>query len=91
MSPAYRWVAAAAHSRRVRAGELGSDAAQRRYLDEDYQEGEALFPRGRYDEDRQQVDLQVRFTIIGAGIPNTGCGVMLQSYTVGGATLTRTN
>lgn len=39
----------------------------------------------------QNVDLQVRFTIIGAGIPNTGCGVMLQSYTLGGATLTRTN
>jgi hypothetical protein len=39
----------------------------------------------------QSVDLQVRFTIIGAGIPNTGCGVMLQSYTLGGATLTRTN
>jgi len=32
--------------------------SQRRYLDEDYLEGEALFPRGRYDEDRQQVDLR---------------------------------
>jgi len=32
--------------------------SQRRYLDEDYQEGEALFPGGRYDEDRQQVDLR---------------------------------
>ena len=32
--------------------------SQRRYLDEDYLEGEALFPAGRYDEDRQQVDLR---------------------------------
>ncbi|MDQ2642118.1 MAG: SDR family oxidoreductase [Pseudomonadota bacterium] len=32
--------------------------SQRRYLDEDYLEGEALFPSGRYDEDRQQVDLR---------------------------------
>jgi hypothetical protein len=32
--------------------------SQRRYLDEDYLEGEALFPGGRYDEDRQQVDLR---------------------------------
>ena len=30
--------------------------SQRRYLDEDYLEGEALFPTGRYDEDGQQVD-----------------------------------
>jgi NAD(P)-dependent dehydrogenase (short-subunit alcohol dehydrogenase family) len=32
--------------------------SQRRYLDEDYLEGESLFPSGRYDEDRQQVDLR---------------------------------
>jgi NAD(P)-dependent dehydrogenase (short-subunit alcohol dehydrogenase family) len=32
--------------------------SQRRYLDEDYQAGEALFPSGRYDEDLQQVDLR---------------------------------
>ena len=32
-----------------------------------------------------------RFTIIGANIPNTNCGARLQSYTLGGATLTRTN
>ncbi len=32
--------------------------SQRRYLDEDYLEGESLFPAGRYDEDRQQVDLR---------------------------------
>jgi NAD(P)-dependent dehydrogenase (short-subunit alcohol dehydrogenase family) len=31
---------------------------QRRYLDEDYQGGEALFPIERYDEDLQQVDLR---------------------------------
>jgi hypothetical protein len=39
----------------------------------------------------QNVDLTVRFAILGAGIPNTNCGVRLQSYTLGGATLTRTN
>ena len=32
--------------------------SQRRYLDEDYQNGDALFPAGRYDEDLQQVDLR---------------------------------
>jgi NAD(P)-dependent dehydrogenase (short-subunit alcohol dehydrogenase family) len=32
--------------------------SQRRYLDEDFLEGESLFPSGRYDEDRQQVDLR---------------------------------
>jgi NAD(P)-dependent dehydrogenase (short-subunit alcohol dehydrogenase family) len=32
--------------------------SQRRYLDEDYRDGEALFPAHRYDEDRQQVDLR---------------------------------
>jgi NAD(P)-dependent dehydrogenase (short-subunit alcohol dehydrogenase family) len=32
--------------------------SQRRYLDEDYQGGEALFPADRYDEDLQQVDLR---------------------------------
>ncbi|MCU0758838.1 MAG: SDR family NAD(P)-dependent oxidoreductase [Steroidobacteraceae bacterium] len=32
--------------------------SQRRYLDEDYLEGEALFPSGRYDEDLQQLDLR---------------------------------
>jgi len=32
--------------------------SQRRYLDDDYLEGEGLFPSGRYDEDRQQVDLR---------------------------------
>src|SRR4029453_17157203 len=32
--------------------------SQRRYLDEDYREGEAVFPANRYDEDRQQIDLR---------------------------------
>ena len=32
--------------------------SQRRYLDEDFQGSEALFPARRYDEDRQQVDLR---------------------------------
>jgi NAD(P)-dependent dehydrogenase (short-subunit alcohol dehydrogenase family) len=32
--------------------------SQRHYLDEDYLEGESLFPRGRFDADRQQVDLR---------------------------------
>ena len=32
--------------------------SQRRYLDEDYRDGETLFPANRYDEDRQQVDLR---------------------------------
>ncbi|MFO1503296.1 MAG: SDR family oxidoreductase [Steroidobacteraceae bacterium] len=30
--------------------------SQRRYLDEDFLEGEALFPTGRFDEDGQQID-----------------------------------
>jgi NAD(P)-dependent dehydrogenase (short-subunit alcohol dehydrogenase family) len=32
--------------------------SQRRYLDEDFRDGEALFPADRYDEDRQQIDLR---------------------------------
>ncbi|RYZ64300.1 MAG: SDR family NAD(P)-dependent oxidoreductase, partial [Proteobacteria bacterium] len=32
--------------------------SQRRYLDEDFASGESLFPTGRFDEDRQQVDLR---------------------------------
>jgi NAD(P)-dependent dehydrogenase (short-subunit alcohol dehydrogenase family) len=32
--------------------------SQRRYLDEDFHDGDVLFPTGRYDEDRQQVDLR---------------------------------
>jgi NAD(P)-dependent dehydrogenase (short-subunit alcohol dehydrogenase family) len=45
--------------RRHGEGLLHSAAlSQRRYLDEDYQGGEAMFPSGRYDEDLQQVDLR---------------------------------
>ena len=32
--------------------------SQRRYLDDDFHDGDALFPADRYDEDRQQVDLR---------------------------------
>jgi NAD(P)-dependent dehydrogenase (short-subunit alcohol dehydrogenase family) len=32
--------------------------SQRRYLDEDFRGGAALFPTDRYDEDRQQIDLR---------------------------------
>ncbi|HEY4211903.1 MAG TPA: SDR family oxidoreductase [Steroidobacteraceae bacterium] len=36
----------------------GPALAQKRYLDEDFKAGEALFPANRYDEDGQQVDLR---------------------------------
>lgn len=32
--------------------------SQRRYLDEDFRDGQALFPVDHYDEDRQQIDLR---------------------------------
>jgi NAD(P)-dependent dehydrogenase (short-subunit alcohol dehydrogenase family) len=35
-----------------------AELSQRRYLDEDFREGDALFPTGRYDADLQQVDLR---------------------------------
>src|SRR6185437_1124111 len=35
-----------------------AELSQRRYLEEDYRNSETLFPTGRYDEDRQQVDLR---------------------------------
>ena len=35
-----------------------AELSQRRYIDEDLHGGEALFPRQRYDEDLQQVDLR---------------------------------
>jgi NAD(P)-dependent dehydrogenase (short-subunit alcohol dehydrogenase family) len=35
-----------------------AELSQRRYLDDDYRAGEALFPANRYDEDRQQIDLR---------------------------------
>ena len=49
-----------AHAQRAHGEGLLHSAAlsQRRYLDEDYQGGEALFPAHRYDEDLQQVDLR---------------------------------
>jgi NAD(P)-dependent dehydrogenase (short-subunit alcohol dehydrogenase family) len=48
-----------ATNRRHAEGLVHSAAlSQRHYLDEDYRDGEALFPRNRYDEDRQQVDLR---------------------------------
>jgi NAD(P)-dependent dehydrogenase (short-subunit alcohol dehydrogenase family) len=45
---------------RSRAEGLLHSAAlsQRRYLDEDFVDGNALFPAGRFDEDLQQVDLR---------------------------------
>jgi NAD(P)-dependent dehydrogenase (short-subunit alcohol dehydrogenase family) len=49
----------AATARRHGEGLLDSAAlSQRRYLDEDFRDDEALFPTDRYDEDRQQVDLR---------------------------------
>jgi NAD(P)-dependent dehydrogenase (short-subunit alcohol dehydrogenase family) len=47
-------------SARLHAEGLVRSAAlsQRRYLDEDFRDGEALFPSGHYDEDLQQVDLR---------------------------------
>ncbi len=46
-------------ARRHGEGLLDSAAlSQRRYLDEDFRDGEALFPTNRFDEDRQQVDLR---------------------------------
>jgi NAD(P)-dependent dehydrogenase (short-subunit alcohol dehydrogenase family) len=51
-------VVSAAH-RLPAEGILHSAAlSQRRYLDEDFVDSEALFPVNRYDEDRQQVDLR---------------------------------
>ena len=35
-----------------------AELSQRRYLDDDFSAGEALFPANRYDEDSQQVDLR---------------------------------
>ena len=55
--PKARWSRRAL--RRHGEGLLHSAAlSQRRYLDEDYQGGEALFPADRYDEDLQQIDLR---------------------------------
>ena len=35
-----------------------AELSQRHYLDEDFRDGDALFPKERYDEDLQQVDLR---------------------------------
>ena len=52
-------VAASSGLREHGEGLLHSAAlSQRRYLDEDYRDGDTLFPSNRYDEDRQQVDLR---------------------------------
>jgi NAD(P)-dependent dehydrogenase (short-subunit alcohol dehydrogenase family) len=53
-------MSAAEHPLDARASGILDSAAlsQRRYLDEDFRGGKALFPQGRYDEDRQQVDLR---------------------------------
>ncbi|MGB6310505.1 MAG: SDR family oxidoreductase, partial [Steroidobacteraceae bacterium] len=49
----------ASNAQRYGEGLVHSAAlSQRRYLDEDFCGGEALFPANRYDEDRQQVDLR---------------------------------
>jgi NAD(P)-dependent dehydrogenase (short-subunit alcohol dehydrogenase family) len=58
--PAESLPASTAAATRVHAEGLVRSAAlsQRRYLDEDFRDGEALFPSGRYDEDLQQVDLR---------------------------------
>jgi NAD(P)-dependent dehydrogenase (short-subunit alcohol dehydrogenase family) len=57
-APAGQLVASA--TTRTHAAGLVHSAAhsQRRYLDEDFLDGETLFPAGHYDEDRQQVDLR---------------------------------
>ena len=50
---------AASFAAHAGAGLLHSASlSQRRYLDDDFRGGETLFPAGRYDEDRQQVDLR---------------------------------
>ena len=54
-----RLVPAALFDAAQASGILDSAAlSQRRYLDEDFRGGETLFPQGRFDEDRQQVDLR---------------------------------
>jgi NAD(P)-dependent dehydrogenase (short-subunit alcohol dehydrogenase family) len=57
--PAGTGALVAASARAHGEGLLHSAAlSQRRYLDEDYRDGETLFPANRYDEDRQQIDLR---------------------------------
>jgi NAD(P)-dependent dehydrogenase (short-subunit alcohol dehydrogenase family) len=60
-TPAHAHAHAHAHTLAAHGAEgLMHSAAhsQRHYLDEDFIDSEALFPSGRYDEDRQQVDLR---------------------------------
>ncbi|MEP6884204.1 MAG: SDR family NAD(P)-dependent oxidoreductase [Gammaproteobacteria bacterium] len=63
-SPARRHASLAGVNATAPASALGEGLlhsaalSQCRYLDEDFQAGEALFPADRYDEDRQQVDLR---------------------------------
>jgi NAD(P)-dependent dehydrogenase (short-subunit alcohol dehydrogenase family) len=58
-TPGVAALAAGAAAGRHGEGLLHSAAlSQRRYLDEDFIDDEGLFPRGRYDEDRQQIDLR---------------------------------
>ena len=53
------WRARLADHYELRQGLVHSAAlSQRRYLDEDFEAGEAPFPADLYDEDRQQVDLR---------------------------------
>ncbi len=57
--PPVNGVLVGAPSRGQAEGLLHSAAlSQKRYLDEDFRDGEALFPTGVTDEDRQQVDLR---------------------------------
>jgi NAD(P)-dependent dehydrogenase (short-subunit alcohol dehydrogenase family) len=50
---------AASPDRSNAAGLLDSAAlSQQRYLDEEFRDGDTLFPNGRFDEDLQQVDLR---------------------------------
>jgi NAD(P)-dependent dehydrogenase (short-subunit alcohol dehydrogenase family) len=49
---------AAPESRRTEGLLHSAALSQRRYLDEDFRESDALFPQDRYDEDLQQLDLR---------------------------------
>ncbi len=59
-APAMQGGQLVASSSRTPAEGLVRSAAlsQRRYLDEDFHDGETLFPAEKYDEDRQQLDLR---------------------------------
>ncbi len=58
-TPGHTVAHTAAHAASHAEGLVHSAAhSQRRYLDEDFLDSETLFPAGRYDEDRQQVDLR---------------------------------